>query len=181
MRKYLNIVAFGVIGIVLLMPVKAAATKVAFNCEKNLVGETDGTYTETCTVGLTENTAPISVFNAKIALSEGLLVKKITPATGFENLSVDKNLVLKSTTTGGASGATINLGTIVISVPANAKNCLISLQPTSITAPKIDVEITIEQEVNTGVTLPLVILGVGVVAGGVIYYISKKNKKMYKI
>ena len=42
-------------------------------------------------------------------------------------------------------------------------------------------EIETTTETKTGAALPIAIIGCGVIGAGLIYSVTKKNKKMYKI
>lgn len=180
MKKLLSIL---VIGVIVCLPLTAhAAGKIDGNCEEKR-NCTDGTCESVCTIWVEGNTSELSSFEGDFVFtpSGGAEIIDVTAGEGWTNLSgTDWHMSLI------ASGEAITaskftLVTVTLKVQEDITGCKLKLDNTSIGFPSTDIEIEITQEVETGATLPLTILACGVGAGAVIYMVSKKNKKLYKI
>lgn len=174
MKKYLSIL---VLGIALLLPLSASAAtnKVEFTCGDCV--DNGDVCQKTCKVAITGDSITLNSFTANLTLSEGLTLDKVTPADGWLDLSTGSSLNFTATTS--VTGTNINLATVVVNVPKDAENCTIQLQPTGFE--NVTVDVTVDQIVSTGATLPIAIIACGMVAAFVVYAVSKKNTKMYKI
>lgn len=174
MKKYFGLL---VLGIALFLPMNAsAATKVNFNCDDKCV-DTGDKCQKTCTLNLSGDSINITAFNATLKLSEGVTLADTKVAEGWDNsLSNGNNLAF--TANPAKTGTSIDIATFVFDVSKDG-DCTIVLEPTGYE--NVEVDVTVEQTVETGASLPLAIIACAGVAAGVIYFVSRKNTKMYKI
>lgn len=175
MKKYLSILVIG-IALILPMSVGAATVKTDFTCDKKCTDNGDTCQT-TCKLALTGDSVAVTSFSANLNLSPGLTIDSIKPAEGFTNMGTGNTLQLMAATS--TSGTRVELATIVINVPKDAKDCKIELQPTGYA--NVTVDVKPEENPKTGATIPLAIIACGAVAACGVYVVSKKNTKLYKI
>lgn len=182
-KRFLGIMTMVIAGVLFLAPTKADAARITLDCQGSEQLQENQTYLKTCTIGLTGNTGAVDGFTGTITLSEGLtLGANVNASEGWIGQITGNTITFTPTTLGSSvSTETIVFGTFTVNVPADAKNCNIRVTPTNISAPEVTVEIEVEQQTQTGVALPMVVIGCGVVVAGVVYYLSKKNTKLYKI
>ncbi|MBE6140625.1 MAG: hypothetical protein E7172_03725 [Firmicutes bacterium] len=181
MKRFLSILVVGIIGIILVSPVSADAASIDLKCTKNQKLDADGNFTETCTVTMSGNTTAISTFTAKVQVTEGLVVDNATGTGNWNAEYSNGNLVFTNTTVEGDSSADITFGTFTVKVPKDAKECKIKIQPVSIDLPEVNIEIPVEKPTETGASLPLIILGSGIIIAGAVYVVTRRNTKLYKI
>ena len=179
MKKLLSIL---VIGVVVFLPLTAhAAGRITGSCEKSERCE-DGTCQSTCTIRVEGNTDALTTFEGDFVFtpSGGAEIASVTPGEGWTNLNgTDWHMSFL------ASGEPISasdfvLATVVLNVNEDVTGCTLQLTNPSV-GTEIEIEIDVTEEVETGATLPLTILACGIGAGAVIYVVTKKNKKLYKI
>lgn len=182
MKKFLSILLIGV-ALILPMGAKAVSGQVKWNCDDCV--DNGDTCQKTCTLGVKSDTSlSLSNFTANISFSvkgvpsTELKVVNVAPADGWINASTGTNLSFLAQST-PKTGTDIDIATITVSYPKDVTECEISLNSpefgTSTVKPKP------EKPVDTGAALPLAILACGAVAAGVVYVVSKKNTKLYKI
>ncbi len=182
MKKYLSIL---VLGIALFLPLSASAVtkKVEWHCDnKTCVDTSADTCQRTCTLGLSADASLNEfAFNSTLKLSEGAKVVSVTPANSWKVSDEWKNgtnsVALNFTSTPASTGTKIDIATVVVEINKNA-TCSLTLE-----ANGDNKTVTIEKEdtVNTGATLPMIVIACGALVAGAVYIISKKNTKMYKI
>lgn len=180
LKKLLGVIA---LSMVLLLPVNASAASINPKCEKSCPTE-NGKCTSVCTISVAGNTGSLTEFGATLEIvGDGVTVTKITPGTGWINLTESisgKSIPLKFQASTAITTSDFVLATINLELESSATNCSLKL-----TSPTVGTEVTtvIETttETKTGATLPLAIIACGAVAAVVIYSATKKNKKMYKI
>lgn len=183
MKKFLSILVISV-ALILPMGVKAAQGQVMFKCSDQCVDNGDSCQKD-CTIAVQSSTSlSLSNFTANLTFSvngvasNDLKVVEVKPANGWTDASTGTNLSLIATST-PLTGTTVDVATVTVSYPKDAVNCEISLNSPGFSTSTVKPEP--EKPVNTGAALPLAILACGAVAAGVVYVVSKKNTKMYKI
>lgn len=178
MKKCLSIL---VASMALLIPfnAKAASAQVKFTCDKKCVDNGD-TCERTCDLSLTGDVGSVDKFTSELILSPGLTVTSVTEGDpAFVREGNDNSRLDFTNLSYGTPLSNVKLATIKVNVPKDAVDCSIQLKPTGFET--IKVTVSTEQTVKTGATLPIAIIFCGAVAAGVVYYVSTKNTKMYKI
>ena len=180
MKKLFSVLLVGVLALMVYVP-SVFATKVNLEgCNDNCKINDDGTCTKTCRIVVSENTEAMSQFNATVTLTpESSQMGTVTAAEGWESLSSGNSLSFISTDENGVSDASFTIGTFTVTVPQDVQDCKITLTPDGFET--VEKDITTEQQPSTGVTLPLIVLGSGLVVALGAYYVTRKNNKMYKI
>ena len=171
LKKLLGVIA---LSMVLLLPVKAGAATINPKCEKSCPTE-NGKCTSVCT--LTEFKATLDI------VGDGVTVTKITPGTGWTNLTASttgKSIPLDFLASTAVTTSDFVLATINLELESSATNCSLKLSNPSV-GTEVTTVIETTTETKTGATLPLAIIACGAVVAVVIYGATKKNKKMYKI
>lgn len=179
MKKLLSIL---VISVVVCLPLTAhAAGRITGNCEKS-ERCSDGTCQSVCTIRVEQNTDSLSSFEGDFVFtpSGGAEIVSVTPGEGWTNLSGTDWHMSFIATGEPISASNFTLATVTLNVQEDITGCKLQLTNPSIGTP-IEIEVEITEEVQTGATLPLTILACGIGAGAVIYVVTKKNKKLYKI
>ena len=177
-----KLLSFLVVGIVVFLPLSAKAARITGSCEKS-TNCPDDVCQSVCTIKVTENTSAITEFEGDFVFTpeDGGEIVSITPGEGWTSLSGnDSHINFIATDSAGVSASEFTLATVTLNVDKDVTGCTLRL-----TNPSIGTEVTVEIEEpdspNTGATLPIAILVCGVVAGAVIYGVSKKNNKLSKI
>ena len=179
MKKLLSIL---VIGIFVFLPLSVSAAKIEGTCEKN-EDCPDDVCQSICTIRVTGNTSTIQEFEGDLVFTpaDGGEIVEVQAGEDFTNLSGnDAHISFIAANGTGVTASSFTLAKVILNVDKDVVGCSLKLTNPSVgTEVKIDVEVT--EEVNTGATLPIAILACGVGAGAIIYAISRKNKKLYKI
>lgn len=180
MKKILTVIA---LSIVLLLPlgVNAASTgKIELPCDKSCPNEATGKCEATCKIKISGNTGSLNEFKGTIQfVGEGVTIKSVTAADGWTNLggtSTDLSFLAAPE----VSAASFEVATIVLEIEDAATNCSLKLVNPSV-GTTVETEIKQTTTVKTGATLPIAVVVCGIGAAGVIYALTRKNKKMYKI
>ena len=184
MKKLLSIL---VIGVVLFLPLGAKALDLGFNCEKSCRNEDTGVCEQRCTLSISGNTNPeglTSVTPTFTITGDADKVRLGSLTAASDNIIASSSrtgdvITMEFVFTGAITEESFDLGTLVLELDDNATDCSGKFALNGVEYPEIKIEIT--EEVETGVALPLTILACGVGAGAVIYVVTKKNKKIYKI
>lgn len=180
-KKLLSFLVIGVIALALPLSAKADMTFTG-NCQKS----------DDCPEGVCQNVCEVRVEGNEAALTELSGTFEFTPADKGEVVSVtaadgwtnntgnSATFMFTSTNSAGVTAANFDLATVVVNVEEGVTGCTLSVNNGGM---KYEIEIETEVETNpgTGATLPIAILACGVGAVAVIYVVSKKNKKLYKI
>lgn len=183
MKKLLSFLAIGVVAI---LPMSASALKLDWDCAKSCRNEDTGKCEQTCKIYVTENTslADLTVTDVTLTLTgdaDKVTLKSVTPANDDFNVESSRDgdvISMKFTNLTEIKTSKVELGTLVLELEDSAVNCSGTFKLEG-----VEYEMTVEEpdEPSTGVSLPIAILACGVGAAAVIYFVSKKNKKMYKI
>lgn len=183
MKKLLSFLIIGVIAIALPLSVEAADS-ITFtgNCQKK----------DDCPEGVCQNVCQVKVKGNQAALKEISGTFEFTPADKGEVVSItaangwtnntgnSSTFMFTSTDSAGVTASEFDLATVVVNVEEGITGCSLKVTNGGIEY-EIEVETTVETNPGTGATLPIAILACGVGAVAVIYVVSKKNKKLYKI
>ena len=171
---------------VVLMPMGVEAAELKTKCEKSCPTE-NGTCTSTCTITVEGNTATMTTFTGNLeVVGTGVTVKSFTAGEGWQKVSPTDTELANSTipisfvAASGITSSNFTLATITLEIESAATDCSLRLKNPSVGS-EITVEIKTTTETKTGAALPIAIIGCGVIGAGVIYSVTKKNKKMYKI
>ena len=177
MKRFLGIVF---LSLFIIVPAKVSAAysvDTSKGCEKNC--EASAEYCEsTCTIGIKNNTEALSQLNISLEVGEGVTIKAINTLNGWENLTGTSSKAQFITTSGEVSAESFDVAKVVLQYKEGVDCSLnVSVDGKEVTT----VETTETKTVSTGASLPIIILIGGAVAAVSIYYVSKKNSKMYKI
>lgn len=173
-------ISFLVVCIVATLPLSAKALDIKGNCEKK-TDCPEGVCQSVCEIWVENNNATLNEFSGDFVFtpSDKGKVVSVTAADGWTN-NTGNSVNFMFTSTAGISASKFDLATVVLEVEEGVTGCTLSVNNPS-TGGKIEIEVDVEEEVSTGATLPLAILACGVGAVAVIYIVSKKSKKLYKI
>ena len=177
MKKLLS---FLVIGVVAALPLSAKALDIVGSCEKD-TNCPEGTCRSVCEIRVENNTQTLNEFSGNFVFTpsdKGKIVS-VTPGEGWRN-NTGNSANFMFTSVEGISDASFDLATVVLEVEQGVTGCTLTIENPSVGG-EIEIEIDTTTDVDTGATLPLAILACGVGAVAVIYVVSKKNKKLYKI
>lgn len=172
MKKLLGIL---VLCAMFVLPMRAYAFDMPVDCEETCKNDNDQCI-KTCKLKITGNTTTLTKLDVKITVTEGINILEVNPATGWINNGLISPISFENID--GTNASSFDLATIVFDVTNAGEDCLIEFQLNDVTK-KIRKQKT--ETVNTGVSLPLVILLGGVALAGTVYVISRKSTKMYKI
>lgn len=175
-----KLLSFLVVGVVCLLPLSAKALDIEGKCEKD-TNCPEGVCRSVCEVWVENNNTTLNEFSGTFVFNpadKGKIVS-VTPGDGWTN-NTGNSASFMFTSVEGISASKFDLATVVLEVEEGIKDCNLSISNPS-AGGEVEIEITTETEVETGATLPLAILACGVGAVAVIYIVSKKNKKLYKI
>lgn len=183
MKKLLSFLAIGVVAI---LPMSASALKLDWDCEKSCRNEDTGKCEQTCKIYVTENTslADLTVTDVTLTLTgdaDKVTLKSLTPANKDFNVESSREgdvISMKFTNLTEIKTSKVELGTLVLELEDSAVNCSGTFKLEG-----VEYEMTVDEvePVPGGTSLPIAIIACGVGAAAVIYFVSKKNKKMYKI
>ena len=176
MKKLLS---FLVVGVVALLPLSVNAATITGNCEKD-TDCPEGVCRSVCEIRVEGNTQTLTEFSGDFVFTpaDGGKIVSVTPGDGWTNNT--GNSASFMFTSEGMSDANFDLATVVLEVEEGIEGCNLTVANPSVGG-EIEIEITTETEVDTGATLPIAILACGIGTVAVIYIVSKKNKKLYKI
>lgn len=187
MKKFLGFMAIAMA--VVLLPMGAKAISFEPSCTKSCP-TANGKCTSTCTVKVSGNTTALSSVQAQLnfASSDGITVKNITPGDGWTKIApagseveVNGTPVSISFASSGVSTSDFTLVTFTLELESADVDCSLSLNVNGVEY-KYEEETEIKTEnPSTGASLPIALVGVGAVGAVIIYSVTKKNKKMYKI
>ncbi len=185
-KKLLSILVIGAVA--LALPISASALTISGKCEKE---ETCGTTcTSVCTVTVSNNTYELGAFSGTWSFSpaENASIVEVRAGDGWTLVSDPTSTAVSLEATGSVpvTASSFILFTVELEVEAGIEGCEFSLTGASFdraTPDNTDITVTVETvtSVSTGDTLPIVILACGIGAGVVIYVVTKKGKKIYKI
>lgn len=183
-----KILAFLGLFVFLILPLSAkATTNVNFTCGECV--DNGNSCLEKCSISLVGDETIVSNFKATLELSPGL--ELADSSNGNKTIEFADGWAWNSGIYGGTSfdfvanpaktGTDIKVADFYIKVSKDAqKPCKISLKPQGFN--NVEVEVTVEQTtVNTGASLPMLVLIGGIFVAGIIYCISKRSTKLYKI
>lgn len=179
MKKLLSVL---VIGIFVFLPLSAKALDIVGNCEKS-TDCPDDICQSVCTIRIENNTSTLQEFQGDLVFtpSDGGQIVSVTAGEDWTNLSGnDAHINFIAANGTGVTASSFTLATVVLNVERDITGCSLRLTNPSI-GTEVEVEIETTTEVETGATLPLTILVCGIGAAAIIYVVSKKNKKLYKI
>ena len=181
-KKLLSILVIGVLAIA--FPLKAsAAPSITGSCEKDETNCPDDVCQSVCTIRITGNDTTLQTFEGDLVFtpSDGGQIVSVTPGDEWTNLSGnDAHINFIAANGTGVTSSDFTLATVVLNVDKDITGCTLRLQNPSVGTPT-EIEVEVTTEVETGATLPIAILICGIAAGAIIYAVTKKNKKLYKI
>ena len=178
MKRFLGIV---ILSLFFVIPAKVSAAytvDVSKGCEKNCNVTESGYCENTCTIGITDNTESLTSLNLDLQVGEGVTIKAINTESGWENLTGTSANAQFITTGNAVTASSFDLAKIVLQYKAGV-DC--SLKVNIDGKETKTVQTTETKTVSTGASLPIILLIGGAVAAVSIYFVSKKNSKMYKI
>ena len=177
MKRFISLL---VIGVLLLLPIGAKA--LSFGIEGSC-GEcdeaTEGICTTTCTIIVNNNTGDLGEVKVKITPATGVTISEVTAASGWTYSGTIDEAYFQALLP--VSESKFTLATFKQTFSKSIQDCSPTIEledgktyivPTP--EPKPD-------QPNTGVSLPMVILIGGAAVAVVLYSVTNKNKKMYKI
>ena len=180
---------FGFIALVMavsLLPMGAKAASVSPKCDKSCTTE-NGKCTATCTISVEGNNTTLTSFQTELQITgDGVTVKSFTASDGWTKVSPTdtelsgKAIPVSLVSTEGVKTENFTLATFTLELESSATDCSLKISNPSIGS-EITIEIETTTETKTGAALPIAIIAFGAVGAGVIYSVTKKNKKMYKI
>ena len=180
---------FGFIALVMavsLLPMGAKAASVLPKCDKSCPTE-DGKCTATCTISVQGNTSTLTTFTSEVLITgDGVTVKSFDAGDGWTKVSPTdtelsgKSIPVSLVSTDGVKAENFTLATFTLELESSAADCSLKISNPSVGS-EVTVEIETTTETKTGAALPIAIIVFGAVGAGVIYSVTKKNKKMYKI
>ena len=182
MKKLLSIFVFGIA--IMVLPVGAKALELGFDCEKSCRNEETGKCEQTCELYIDGNTSSMTTINPTFTITgdaDKVSLGSLTAANDNIIATASRNgdvISMEFLATTAITDKRFELGTLVLELEDNAVDCSGYF---SLDGVEYEVEVDVTTEVDTGATLPIAILACGAGAGVVIYAISRKNKKMYKI
>ncbi len=168
-----------------MLPLGVDAATLQTKCDKSCPNES-GKCTSTCKITAEGNNTTLSSFTAELQiLNDGVTVKDFNVGDGWEIMTptdtdlASKNIPISLVSTTGVSSSNFTVATFTLEIEQDA-NCSLKLSNPSI-GNEVTIEIETTTETKTGAALPIAIIAVGALGAVVIYNVTKKNKKMYKI
>ena len=194
MKKILNLFFVLVVGLIIALPYAVKAGEITFDAKKNCeTPDAEGYCSTAVTLGMKDNTGSLNNVEITISFnSSEVKFGSFTGQNGWENMGdtsiTNKTIKLKFTNlSGDVTSSTTTFGTFVYKYPSTLtdSDCSATINGVSVETTTTTETTTTEtkETVNpsTGVSLPVVILVSGLAIAGVVYYVSKRNTKMYKI
>lgn len=192
MKRFFSILMVGMA--IMLFPVVASATS---SVKIEQIGEcetlSDGTCQETFSIHVISDTDVSYTAIPKITFTynprdgklNGVQSIQFKESEGWQALSTQSETgydVVYTHTGEAVTSRDIDLGTLVVIVNSDTSlyDCSMSYGIEG-NPEKVEVVIEIEETPNTGASLPVIVISAGVVIAAVVYVISKKNTKLYKI
>ena len=183
-KKFIRFIAL--VMAIVIMPMGVNATSLDNKCSKSCP-TSEGKCTSTCTISVKDNNATMTTFQANlVVVGEGATITSFTPGDGWTKVSPTDSDLANSTipinfvSTDGVTESNFTLATITLELESSAADCSLRLTNPSV-GNEVTVTIETTTETKTGAALPIAIIGCGVIGAGVIYSVTKKNKKIYKI
>lgn len=184
MKKIIGFIA--IVMAVGLLPIGVEAAKIVPKCEKSCPTE-NGKCTSACKLTVEGNTQTLTSFEAELQLAgSGVTVKDFKVGDGWTKVSpTDTELAgtkipISFVSTDGVSAENFVLATFTLELDSATTDCSLTVSKPTVGS-EVTIEIETTTETKTGAALPIAIIAVGVVGATVIYSVTKKNKKMYKI
>ena len=185
MKKIIGFIAL--VMALVIAPIEAQADgNIVPKCEKSCPTE-GGKCTQTCKINVEGNDTSLTTVTAQLNISgSGVTVKSFDAGDGWQVVSPTStemsgtSIPISLVSTTGISSANFTLATFTLEVESSTTDCSLKISNPSIGS-EVTVEVETTTETKTGATLPLAIVGCGLVGVVVIYSLTKKNKKMYKI
>lgn len=190
MKKVLNLFFVLVVGLVMAIPFVAKAEEVTFDATKNCeTPDADGFCSTAIVLGMKDITSALNDVEITINFNSSEVVYgSFKGQNGWENVgeTAIKNKTIKLTfknLSGDVTSSTTTFGTFVFKYPSTLTELDCSATINGVTIKTTTEETEKKETVNpsTGASLPVVILVSGLAVAGVVYYVSKRNTKMYKI
>ena len=181
MKKSLNLIVLGLIALVLVLPMTAKAdVSEGLSCGEESTKRSDGSYSYPCELIVEGNTETMTQFEASFTMPEGVEILEINGKDSWTGRLDGNKIVLVNPV--GTTEQNFTMATVTIKTAESLKSgeCKISMNIEGMEQTVIEI-ITIKDNPNTGASLPVVVLCAGAGVAGIAYYMSKKNKKMYKI
>ncbi|MBO7080046.1 MAG: hypothetical protein J6W64_09600 [Bacilli bacterium] len=191
MKRLLNLFFVLVVGFIMALPLAVNAEEVTFDATKNCeTPDADGYCSTSVVLGMKDITSALN--NVEITInfnSSEVVYGSFKGQNGWENVGETKisNKTIKllfKNLSGDVTSSTTTFGTFVFKYPSTLTELDCSATINGVTI-KTTTETTTETKEttnpSTGASLPVVILASGAAVAGVVYYVSKRNTKMYKI
>ncbi len=184
MKKIISFIAL--VMAMVIIPISVDAASIVPKCEKSCPTE-GGKCTSTCKITIEGNTAEINQFSATLEIvGKGVTVKSLKAGDGWTKVS-PSDTELSGTTiplsfiaTNNITASNFTLATVSLEIESSEADCSLKLSNPSVGS-EVTIEIETTTETKTGAALPIAIIGCGVIGAGLIYSVTKKNKKIYKI
>ncbi len=183
MKKLLSILVIGVVAMAL--PMSASALRLEHESSKSCMND-DGKCEQTIKLFIADNDTPdgLSSVTPTFTLTGDADKVDVKVESANENIIVESSregdvVTMQFVALAPITDETFQLGTITLELESSAVNCEGKLALNGVEYPVTDEDPT--EPPKTGAALPLTILACGIGAGAVIYIVTKKNKKLYKI
>lgn len=183
-KKFIGFIAL--VMAIVIMPMGVDAAGLNTKCEKSCPTE-GGKCTSTCKITVEGNTTSMTSFTADLqVVGNGVTVTSLTPGDGWQKVAPTdtelkgSNIPINFVSATGVTTADFTLATITLEIESSAADCSLKLANPSVGS-EVTIEIETTTETKTGAALPIAIIGCGIIGAGLIYSVTKKNKKMYKI
>ena len=175
------------------LPLAVNAEEVTFDATKNCeTPDADGYCSTSVVLGMKDITSALNDVEITINFNSSEVVYgSFKGQNGWENVGETsiKNKTIKLTfknVNGDVTSSTTTFGTFVFKYPSTLTDldCSATINGVTIKTTETTTETTEKKETvnpSTGVSLPVAILVCGAAVAGVVYYVSKRNTKMYKI
>lgn len=193
MKRLLNLIFVFVVGLIVVMPFAVKANELTFSSEKKCEApDAEGYCYMSVVIGMKDISGELNDVEVKITFnSSEVKYDSFIGQNAWENMGdtsiANKAINLKFTNiNGNFTGSTTTFGTFVYKYPSTLSDLDCSAEISYLgkkvtTTETTTTTTTTVSNPSTGVSLPLAILAGGLVIAGVVYYVSKRNTKMYKI
>lgn len=170
-KKFLGFIALAAL---IVLPIKANAAGYSIDWGKECV--TDASNSDYCTITITGNITDGGSISTPLSATMTLQGLNYISSEGTSNwnVSVSDNQIIMTPSAPETNG-TFTIGTIrfqKISEPCKAT--FTCNEETKTVTPPV-------KNPGTGKALPYAVIGAGIVIAGVVYYVTRKNTKLYKI